>query len=501
MNFLKRAFHSMKVKKGRTALLTIVFSAILIFILAGLTIQSASLKAIENAKKSMGATVTVSANMQKAMEEMRSSEKEGEKPDPSGFKLTPIDEKTMNKLNALDGIATSNVTSSTSANAKSFEAITSDDTSTDETDTQTEGRGGPGGGMGGMASAGDLSIAGTNTTDTVSSFTSGTSKIVEGVGITEADENTNHAVIEKNLAEANDLKVGDKIKVEDTDEKSHTLEVVGIYESTETADARALQIASLNPYNKIYTSYTFANTLKGSDYKNTADSIVYTLENPEQVDAFVKAAKKAGVDTDTYTLQTNDQVYQQMIEPLKNVESFAQKIVLLVSIAGTIILALIVILTIRERKYEIGVLLSLGESRVKIIAQFFSEMLIVLIMAMVIAGVSGQFVGNMVGQQLLDQQTTTQTATTQDAGQQRGPGGQGGPEQGDANGGPRGGGGFGGFGANSVAEAEQIKELDITLSLQELVELGGFGLAISFLSVILASIGIMRMQPKKILIS
>lgn len=253
-----------------------------------------------------------------------------------------------------------------------------------------------------------------------------------------------------------------------------------------------MQIASLNPYNKIYTSYTFANTLKGSDYKNTADSIVYTLENPEQVDAFVKAAKKAGVDTDTYTLQTNDQVYQQMIEPLKNVESFAQKIVLLVSIAGTIILALIVILTIRERKYEIGVLLSLGESRVKIIAQFFSEMLIVLIMAMVIAGVSGQFVGNMVGQQLLDQQTTTQTATTQDAGQQRGPGGQGGP---------RGGGGFGGFGANSVAEAEQIKELDITLSLQELVELGGFGLAISFLSVILASIGIMRMQPKKILIS
>lgn len=501
MNFLKRAFHSMKVKKGRTALLTIVFSAILIFILAGLTIQSASLKATENAKKSMGATVTLSANMQKAMEEMRSSAKEGEKPDPGGFKLTPVDGDTIEKLNQLEGISSLNITSSTSANAKSFEAITSDDTTDDTaTDEQSEGRGGFGGGMGGMASAGDLSIAGTNTTDTVSAFTSGTAKIVEGEGITEADQDTNHAVIEQNLAEANEIKVGDTIKIEDTDEKTYKLEVVGIYESTETADARALQIASLNPYNKIYTSYTFANTLKGSDYQNTADSVVYTLENPEQVDTFVKAAKKAGVDTDTYTLQTNDQVYQQMIEPLKNVESFAQKIVLLVSVAGTIILALIVILTIRERKYEIGVLLSLGESRVKIIAQFFSEMIIVLVMAMVIAGISGQFVGNMVGQQLLDQQTTTQTATTQDAGQQQGPGGQGGPGQ-DNNGGPRGGGGFGALGANSAADAEQIKELDITLSLQELVELGGFGLAISFLSVILASIGIMRMQPKKILIS
>ncbi len=45
MNFLKRAFHSTKAKKGRTLLLTFVFSAILVFILAGLTIQSASLTA------------------------------------------------------------------------------------------------------------------------------------------------------------------------------------------------------------------------------------------------------------------------------------------------------------------------------------------------------------------------------------------------------------------------------------------------------------------------
>lgn len=509
MNFIKRAFHSMKVKKGRTVLLTFVFAAILVFILAGLTIQSASLKATENAQKSMGATVTLSTNMESAMQEMRESAGEGERPDPGSFKISPVEGDIITKLIALDNVSSYNITSSTSVNASSFEAITSEETTTEE--ATSEGQGGRGGmGMMPGASSGDISISGTNDTSTSAAFSAATSEIIEGVGITSADQDTNHAVIETNLAEANDIAVGDTIKVEDTDEKSYELEVVGIYKSTEAVDARAMQMASLNPYNKIYTSYTFANSVKGSDYEGTADSVVYTLTDPEKMATFVAAAEKAGLNTDDYTLQTNDQVYQQMIEPLKNVESFAQKIVWLVAIAGTIILALIVVITIRERKYEIGVLLSLGEKRVKIVGQFFAELIIVLVMALVIAGVSGQFVGNLVGQQLLDQQTTeTVTQSTQMQGgprasneQGRGPeeqgGGQGG---GPGQGGPSGGPSFGGFGANSAAETEQIKELDITLSLEELVKLGGLGLGISFLSVIFASIGIMRMQPKKILIS
>jgi len=61
-------------------------------------------------------------------------------------------------------------------------------------------------------------------------------------------------------------------------------------------------------------------------------------------------------------------MYQQMLQPLNNVSSFAKNIVILVAVAGVIILTLIIMLSIRERKYEIGVLLSLGESRVKVIS-------------------------------------------------------------------------------------------------------------------------------------
>lgn len=43
-------------------------------------------------------------------------------------------------------------------------------------------------------------------------------------------------------------------------------------------------------------------------------------------------------------------------------------------------------------------------------------------------------------------------------------------------------------------------DIDVNLSVVEMVELGGFGLAIMFLSVLLASGGILRLQPKKVLI-
>lgn len=84
---------------------------------------------------------------------------------------------------------------------------------------------------------------------------------------------------------------------------------------------------------------------------------------------FVESAENL-IDTETFSLQTNDQMYQQMIGPISNVSKFSKNIVYLVGIAGIIILTLIVMLSIRERRYEIGVLLSLGESRMKIIGQF-----------------------------------------------------------------------------------------------------------------------------------
>lgn len=509
MDFIKRALLSMKAKKGRTLILCAVFSAILIFVLAGLTIQSASITATENAKKSIGAEVTLSANRQAAMKKQQESSS-GERPDPGSFSLTPVSLDDAEKIAKLDNVKSYSFVSSTSATAgDGIEPISS--SSTEETtatsDSATENgapdapEGGRGGGMKQMMQ-GDFQISGVVNQSMASSFADGTAKIVEGEAISNDDIDTDNVVIEQSLAEANDLKVGDTFTLKNSDDetKTYKMTIKGIYTTSESGDSMGMRFNFLNPANTLYTSYTFANTLKGDDAKGTIDSATYTLEDPKEMDAFVASAEKL-IDTNSFSLQTNDQAYQQMLTPLNNVASFAKNIVILVAVAGVIILTLIVMMTIRERRYEIGVLLSLGESRFKVILQFFSEIIVCMVVALIIATFSGNIVGNVVGEQLINQQTQT----AQNETSQGGPGGMpGGGDNGQVPERPSGGGGgmrggFGSMGASSDEVASAIEDLNISVTPVEILELASLGILISFLSILLSSFGILRLQPKKIL--
>jgi len=489
VNFFKRAWLNLTAKKGRSILLILVTSAIMLFVLAGLLIRNAADTATSNAKQSVGATLTLSANREAAFKKMRSGSSTSKTSRPK-LTTSPVKLSDAKKIAKLSNIASYTATVSTSANAKGFSAIS------------TSGSSSAGGmkGMGGSTtSSGDIAISGVTSTSATSTFENSSSKITKGRGITTADEGTNNVVIESELAKEDSLKVGDSIKLKATTgtKQTYTLKVVGIYKASASASTQQGPGAT-DPSNSVYTSYTFANTVKGAKYKNTADSVTFNVSDPVKV----RAAKKAGkalINTSKYSLTTDDSSYQTVKTSMANVKSFADKIVWLVAIAGTIILALIVILMIRERRYEIGVLLSLGEARWKIVAQFFVEMVMVLVVSIAIAGAGGKFVGNQLGKQLVSQQTTTATTSTMST--QQGPGGGGAPGGSTSGTKPAGnmqGGGAPGS-ASSMSSQKQA-ELAINITVLDLVELGGFGLAIMFLSIMLASGGILRLQPKKVLI-
>ncbi|MGX7418427.1 FtsX-like permease family protein [Carnobacterium gallinarum] len=519
MNFIKRALLSTKAKKGRSFMLLLVFSAILIFVLAGITIQSASKVATTEARKSMGSSVTLGVNRENTLKKTETttdsstSTTEEKRPTPGSYQSTPVDLDTATKIAALENVKSYNFISTTSAGADSFDPISSSDSTDSSTaessTTETQQKGGPdGNGMsdeaggakfGPGAAQGDLNVQGVLSTADLAAFTDGTSKLTSGEALTKEDVDKNVVLVEQSLAEANELKVGDTITISNPTDETATYELTikGIYETTTSDNAMAANFNFLNPSNQIYVPYTFANTLKGDTYANGVDSVIYNLDDPENVASFVTSAESTGLDTTTFSLQTDTAVYEQMIQPIENVSSFANKIVILVTVAGVIILALIIMMTIRERKYEMGVLLSLGEKRWKLIAQFFTEIFVIFLVAMCVAGVSGKFVGNVVGQQLLDQQTTETTTSSTDTNSQNG--GQ--PGQGGPGGNQRGGGmgGFGNLGATNAATAKKIDELNITVSTADLVKLGGIGLGICFLSILISSVGIVRLQPKKIL--
>lgn len=389
MNFIKRAWLNTSAKWGRTALLTLVTSAILMFVLAGLLISNAANKATEQAKRSVGSTLTLSANREKAFKKMQASATSSSSSSRPKLTMTPVKLSDAKKIAQNKNISDYNVTVNSSVNAKSFDAVST---------TSASPMGNKMGGSG-SSTNGDITVTGVSSTNLVSSFQSKSNKITSGRGLTTADAGTNNTVIESELASQDNLKVGDTITVKNSSnsKKTYKLKIVGIYKASSSSSTTMM---GNDPSNTIYTSYTFANTVKGSKYANTADSVTFNISNPAQTSAVKKAGNQL-IDTDTYSLTADDASYQTVKKSMSTVSGFANKIVWLVALAGTIILALIVILMVRERRYEIGVLLSLGESRLKIIGQFFAELVIVLVVSLVIAGAGGQLVGNKLGQQLV----------------------------------------------------------------------------------------------------
>ncbi|EAC8432363.1 ABC transporter permease [Listeria monocytogenes] len=497
MNFFKRAWLSMKARKGRSVLQLIIFTVVCVLILSGFTIQSAADKASELAREQLGGTVTLTVDREKQMQAMRdeaaSSDTSSTESKPK-FESSPIDVSDANELAKLNHVASYNYYSSTQALASGFDPIeSSGDTSSssDESSTTTEAQG-PGGGQGGpqMVDA-DLSISGLLDSATSTDFEAGTSELTSGVAITSADKDKNVAMVEENLAKENDWKVGDSFTVTSSDGNTKvTLKIVGIYKTTDSGSDMAQNFSFLNPYNKVYVPYTVANTIKGSDYKNTVDSAVYTMDDAANISAFEKEAKKVdSIDWDTFKLDANDTLYQQMIGPINSVASFSKNVVYIVSIAGALILGLLVMMQVRDRKYEMGVLLAIGEKRGKLIAQFFVEILIVALVSFGLAAASSHYVAQLAGNQLLAQQNSSTTETTTST-ENRGPGGSG------QGGGP---GGFGQSVSNLTKNTEQIKELDIQVTLEDMLKMGGIGIGIAFISVLLPAALVLRMNPKTIL--
>ncbi|MBC1456573.1 ABC transporter permease [Listeria newyorkensis] len=500
MNFIKRALLSMKARKGRTILQLFIFTIVCVLILSGFTIQSAANKASELARQELGGDVTLSVDREKQMEAQQKESTSSSSSTTTGrrmFESTPVAVAAAKKLAELDHVAGYNLYSNTQAMASGFEPIaSSSDTSQsdDSTSSSTTEQQGPGGDSNDtnrpqMVQA-DLSVSGVLDSATATKFKAGTDKLVSGKAITASDVGKNVVMIEKTLAEENDLKVGDKIKIQSSDEATTVeLTIKGIYETTDSGSDAAANFSFLNPYNTIYVPYTVANTIKGSDAKDTVDSAIYFMDDAANISTFEKAAKKVtAVDWDTFKLDANDATYQQMIGPINNVAAFSKNVVYIVSIAGALILGLLVMMQIRERKYEMGVLLAIGEKRSKLVGQFLVEILVVAVLSFGIAAVSSHYVAQVVGNQLLTQQNATASESTSSTTNQRGPGGNGGP-----------GGGGPGFGSSLTANTAEIKSLDIQVSLEDMLKMGGIGVGIAFISVLLPSILVLRMNPKTIL--
>ncbi len=449
---IKNSILSLKKNLGKTILLLVIMTVIANLIIAGLSIQSGSEKSMEQIKESLGNDVTLSYNVTNMMQGNRnpeSGQSEGDQSEPLEMPEITIDAATS--LTTLNHVESYNFTKSVS--------VESDDITAVEIEQS--------GGRGPIMQTG-LTLLGNTTMENEESFLDGTYSLLEGRVLTSDDIDTNNVVIETNLAINNDIALGDTINVT-TSTGDYELNVVGIYEVLSSGDYQSF--TSGNSLNTIYGDYSYVSTI--SDSVGYVDSAVYYLDSPENMDAFIEEATALGtIDLETFSLSANDRLYEMNVQSLENSESFANMFLIVVIIAGSAILCLILILTIRSRFYEIGVFLSLGQSKIKIIGQQLLEVAIIASIAIVISLGTGSVVSNIVSDMLISGETQTNSM-------------------------------MGDRPNNMMGEQTQMQsestDLDVSLTTTTVIQLVVISGAICIVSIVIPSSYILRRTPREIL--
>ncbi|PEM26758.1 ABC transporter permease [Bacillus wiedmannii] len=447
MNFIKRSFLSLQSRKGKSLILLAIFLVVINLVFAGFTIQSASSKATDLARQQLGADINLKIDINKYLEEQNSNQNTNE-----ARKVPGIDKKEADKLKNSKYLDHYNYLKPAIAELKNLHNVE------------------PSGGAQSFGPNNNLNftLQGVRDFSSLEAAQDKKLKLVEGEGITPKTVGKNVAMIEKKLAEKNNLKVGDKIQIgEVMDEELNTkeLEIIGIYESKEEAPSFGGQsFALLEPANQIYVPYSVMNSM---------ENVIYSLKDPKDIDAFREEAKKLGLPA-YYELDAQDSVYKQMIGPIENIASFSKTIVIMVSIAGATILGLIIMLSIKERRKEMGILLSIGEKKWKLMVQLLVEVLCIAVLAFGLSLATGEKVSQKVGDNLL----SSEIAKNEDK-----------PEDPIAK-----------FSGKPVADVEPVDNIDVSISTEDLGKVGGIGLGIAMLATILPALSFLRLNPKQILL-
>lgn len=324
---------------------------------------------------------------------------------------------------------------------------------------------------------GDFELDGYSSYDGMTEFINGTYTVTQGEMI--SGFKNFECVINEELATLNEVSVGETITLKNpTTEKTYDFTVVGIYKNSSDTDN------SSNMYspsaNKIITGDKVIEQLVADD--NTLTTNVtpsFVLLNKDVIEDFTNEVKEKGLN-EYYTINTNLDQLENATKSIENVKTFATTFLVITLIISAIVLFVINMINIRERKYEIGVYRTIGVSKIKLTMQFVLELLIVTIVFLCIGTTIGTAISKDVGNSLLANEIE-ETKQSQEQVQNN-------------------------FGRkdmtenfNGMVEVETIDSIDAVVDYQVLLELFGIGIALTLVSSLASMISIQKFSPLTIL--
>ncbi len=499
MYILKNAVRDLTRSKGRTILSFVLILAIAVSACVALSIQSSAAKAKEQLEDSMSVTASIGVDRGSLMER-GSMEDMGAMMDLMGTTISLEELETYATAESVSGFYYIDSASLNGVDMTAYE------TSSNAMMSPMSGGGGMMGGAmpGGTSGGGEYSVIGVSEHSAMTEFLDGTLTVTDGSMFLE-DDSENTVAISAELAYLNELSVGDTFTLvnpnNEADTAVFTLGAIFECEATDSY-ANTMYISHTSMSNIISNSqavavdYEVENRMSGttemvsSAYtQNTSGT--YVFDSVETYESFEGEAQSLGLDTDTFTITSLDvSQFEQSLVPLENLSQFTMLFFIVVLAIGAIVLVVFQLFSIRERKYEIGVLAAVGMQKPKVALQFLCEILVITLVSVAVGIGIGAVAAQPLGDVLLASQV--ESLETQSSNQMANFGGSFGG-RGDM-GGMSTDMGIGGAGDVDVVDT-MTTSLDLTVVMQVL----GVGILLSLLISSVGLISVLRYEPLKIL--
>ncbi len=540
MYIFKNALKSIWRARIRNLLIAIIALVIAISACVALSIKESASKARVNTLNSMNITATISFDR---FSTMQGAINQGENPqefDRDNFKELLQQDNSLTledyqKYATAESVKDSYYTLSATMNAYGdLEPIDTMGTFEGNASASESFGSNPFGGMGGgrdfggmMGNQGDFTLIGYSSDEAMTDFTSNNASIVEGT-VFEENTSENVCIISQELATYNNLELGSEITLSNpnNEEEIYTFKIVGIYngESSNSESFMGGFSTATDAANKIMTSYEVLRAVCDTSAESaeeitdedsglsrttaisTSLNYTYVFNTVEDYESFETQALALGLSSE-YSISSSDiKDYEASLEPLENLSKTATYFLTVVFIIGAIILVVINIFNMRERKYEIGVMTAIGMKKQKVAAQFIVEMFVVTLAAIIVGAGIGAVASVPVTNALLENQISlseeNQDNAQQSFGRDTNVGSgmmQGAPDM-PSGGMPSSRPNGDNFMENVKGSAvDYISEVSYSTNLTVIVQLMGVGMALALISSLASVTFIMRYEPLKIL--
>ena len=222
----------------------------------------------------------------------------------------------------------------------------------------------------------------------------------------ENDDMSNGVIISKELADRNNLKVGDTVTgiyYPENNTPAVDMEIVGLFDIVADKDDAVNMYDDSSYYD--YSNYVFCSmeAAKGliKGWGEDGDGIseaYYYVSDAAQLDSVIKEVQGiSSVNWNNYKITSNDEVYQNISSSLSDTGTLITTLIIVITVVSMVLIILILSMSVRSRKREMGILLAVGIAKPSVILQYILETALIAVVAFPLAYLSSRQVAGTLG--------------------------------------------------------------------------------------------------------